>query len=401
MEKLINYLKKKNKKDFKIKLGICFSFFISVISIPLCSSFVVMFVVAFVILIMWFLSYNWTKNILINELKKISDGESNCFDINLLEIQYPVEKIFYLEKERPNGDLYFDTRVSIEYMQEKLRVINLSKQEIEGYIELGLENPTKVSIYEFYHILNNYDEKLISLHLDKNKILNHLDKIKLLPSVLNKEYNAASYLANLLKTTGEHKEIENILLKDSGKKTITFDDRRISEKALIEVLDTSASLSFILERINLLSLQKYASQFLNKDRIKDLVVEDKKEYMHYLLSLKNAQLSIEQYSYLKSCLSNFNYSLFIKNNPINLHFNDIQMFVQHWNSDILVIDQKKKNLLHDIVNYDIKQYHSMEKNCIKSEQISANLVDCKNLILNKINEILIGKETVKYMSANK
>lgn len=422
MEKFINYVKKQSKKEVNSLVFGLFLFFIfgvgpllwsavwsagtenDIIDIIATMCVTRLFPFTYILYIFFFVGRNIKYKWLIqDEFNKIINGKSNHFDINLLETNYPVEKILYLKKESLNFEDN-DIKNIIEHIQEKLRVINFSKEEKDGYIELGALKTIKVSVEELYCILNNYDEALVVLYLDKVKISNHLDKIKKLPAVLNKEYNTTSYLSKLLTMTGsdeQNKEIENILSKDSGEKTINFGENKISEKALIAILNTSVSLSFILEHINLLSLQKYASQFLNKNRLLEMVSTKKDSYREYLLSLQNTQLSIEQYSYLKKYLSNFDYCIFEKNNPINLHFNDIQMFVQHWNSDILVIDQKKKNLLHDIVNYDIKQYHSMEKNCIKSEQISANLVDCKNLILNKINEILIGKETVKYMSANK
>ena len=414
MEKLINYVKKQSKKDANsMFFGLFLFCFISGVG-PLSRSvgmekdivdiMLVTSLFPFILYIFFCVGRNIKYKWLIqNEFNKIVNGKSNRFDINLLETNHPVEKILYLKKESLNFD-DVDIKRIIEHIQEKLRVINFSKKEKDGYIELGALKTIKVSVEELYCILNNYDEALVVLYLDKVKISNHLDKIKKLPAVLNKEYNTNSYLSKLLTMTGsdeQNKEIENILSKDSGEETITFGENKISEKALIAILNTSVSLSFILEHINLLSLQKYASQFLNKNRLLEMVSTKKDSYREYLLSLQNTQLSIEQYSYLKKHLSNFDYCIFEKNNPINLHFNDIQIFVQYWDSDILVIDEKKKRLLHDIVNYDIKQYHSMEKNCIKSEQISANLVDCKNLILNKINEILIGKETVKYMSANK
>lgn len=411
MEKLISYFKNLKNVEKKIEKVSEFCLFLSLVFIL--SGPVIVFykdvasIVVFGLLSLFGLSatiamiYKFKatkyKCFLSEEFEKIFKGENNIFTINLLEITYPIEKIFYLKKESFN---FKDNNIkkNIEYIQEKLRTINLSQEEKNDFIELGLEKPTRVGFEEFYYILNNYDEQLITSYLDKKKILKHLDKIKLLPSVINKEYNAASYLGKLLESDDEDKKIENILLKDSEEKTINFGDRKISEKALIEVLGTSASLSFILERINLLELPKYASHFLSKDRIKSLVVSN---HIDYLLSLKNQPLNVEQYNCLKDCLSDFDYSLFRKNNPIHLHFNNIETFVQYWDGDVLELDAKKQSLLHDIINYDIKEYHSMMKNAIKNAEIQLNLLDCKYLILEKINCILRGQETVKYMSANK
>lgn len=411
MEKLISYFKNLKKVEKKVEKVSEFCLFLSLVFIL--SGPVIVFykdlasIVIFGLLSLFGLSatiamiYKFKatkyKSFLSEEFEKIFKGENNSFNINLLEIIHPIEKIFYLKKESFNLKNN-NIKKNIEYIQEKLRTINLSKEEKDDFIELGLEKPTKVSVEEFYHILNNYDESLITSYLDKKKVLKNLDKIKLLPSVINKEYNAFSYLSRLLDGDNREKEIENILLKDSGEKIINFGDIKISEKALIEVLGTSASLSFILERINLLEFPKYASHFLNKDRIKSLVSS---KQIDYLLSLKNQPLNVEQYSCLKNSLSHLDYSLFKKNNPIYLHFNDIETFVQYWNGDVLELDAKKQSLLHDIINYDIKEYHSMMKNAIKNAEIQLNLLDCKYLILEKINCVLRGQDTVKYMSANK